>query len=158
MTRAGAFDPALGVALSLASAIRARNGDLPGALAALDEAAMQQHADGSRLGLGVTLRIAAALLAGLGQAEPAAVLSGAATANFAPVGDIYPDERLDMDQGLLPVREALGEAARGAALGRGAAMDDNEVVGYAVSEFRRVAAMLAESGTQAPESTQAWRS
>ncbi len=152
LTRAGAFDPALGAALSLAAAVRARNGDLPGALAALDEAAMQQHADGSRLGLGVTLRIAAALLAGLGQAEPAAVLSGAATANFAPVGDIYPDERPDMDQGLRPAREALGEAAYDAALGRGAAMDDNEVVGYAVGEFRQVAAMLAESGTQAPES------
>ena len=152
LTRAGAFDPALGIALSLAAAIRARNGDLPGALAALDEAAVQQHADGSRLGLGITLRIAAALLARLGQAEPAAVLSGAAAANFAPVGDIF---RLDMDQGLLPAREALGEAAYGAALGRGAAMDDKEVVGYAVGEFRRVAAMLAESGTQAPESAQA---
>ena len=158
LTRAGAFDPALGVALSLAAAIRARNGDLPGALAALDEAAVQQHADGGRLGLGITLQIAAALLARLGQAEPAAVLSGAATANFAPVGDIFPDERPDMDQGLLPAREALGGAAYGAALGRGAAMDDNEVVGYAVGEFRRVAAMLAESGTQAPESAQAWRS
>ena len=64
MTRAGAFDPALGIALSLASAIRAQNGDLPGALAALDESAMQQHADRSGLGLGVTLRIAVALLAG----------------------------------------------------------------------------------------------
>jgi predicted ATPase/class 3 adenylate cyclase len=158
LTRGGAFDSALGVALSLAAVIRARNGDLPGALAALDEAAVQQHGDGSRLGLGITLRIAAALLAGLGQAEPAAVLSGAAAANFAPVGDIFPDERLDMDQGLLPAREALGEAAYGAALGRGAAPDDNEVVGYAVGEFRRVTAMLAESVTQAPESAPAWRS
>lgn len=74
---------------------------------------MQQHADGGRLGLGITLRIAAALLARLGQARPAAVLSGAAAANFAPVGDIFPDERLDMDQALLPAREALGEAAYG---------------------------------------------
>ena len=84
LTRAGAFDPGLGVALSLAAVIRARNGDLPGALAALQEALVQQHADGSRLGLGVTLRIAAVVLARLGEAEPAAVLSGAVSANFRP--------------------------------------------------------------------------
>lgn len=40
-------------ALSLAGAIRARNGDLPGALAVLREATVQQHGDGNRLGLGV---------------------------------------------------------------------------------------------------------
>ena len=55
LTRAGAFDSILGFALSLAAAIRARNGDLPGALAVLQEATVQQHGDGNRLGLGVTL-------------------------------------------------------------------------------------------------------
>ena len=54
-------------------------------------------------------------------------------------------------EGLSPAREALGQAAYDAALGRGAAMDDNELVGYAVGEFRRVAALLAEPGTQTPE-------
>jgi hypothetical protein len=49
------------------------------------------------------------------------------------------------------VRHALGEAAYDAAVGRGAAMDDDEVVGYAVGEFRRVAGLLAKPGVQAPD-------
>jgi hypothetical protein len=48
-------------------------------------------------------------------------------------------------------RRALGEAAHSAALGRGAAMDDDEVVGYALGEVRRVADLWAEPGPQAPE-------
>jgi hypothetical protein len=43
-------------------------------------------------------------------------------------------------------RYALGEAAYDAAASRGAAMDDNEVVRYAVSEFQRVATLLARPG------------
>ena len=34
--------------------------------------------------------------------------------------------------------DALGEAAYSAALGRGAAMDENEVADYALGEFRRL--------------------
>jgi hypothetical protein len=37
-----------------------------------------------------------------------------------------------------------------AALIRGAAMDSDEVVGYAQGEFQRLAALSAESGAQAP--------
>ena len=47
-------------------------------------------------------------------------------------------------------QHALGEAAYDAAAGRGAAMDDDEVVRYAVGEFQRVAALLAEPGTRVP--------
>ena len=49
-------------------------------------------------------------------------------------------------------RHALGEAAYSALLGRGAAMDEDEVVGYAQGELRRLAARLAEPGAQAPQS------
>ena len=48
------------------------------------------------------------------------------------------------------VRHALGEAAYDAAVGRGAAMDDDEKVRYAVGEFQRVAALLAQPGARAP--------
>ena len=70
MTRAGAFDGIHGFALSLAGAIRARNGDLPGALAVLQEATVQLAGDGNRLGIGMTLERAGAVLARLGEAEP----------------------------------------------------------------------------------------
>jgi len=66
LTRAGASETHLGMALMWAGVIRARNGDLPGALAALQEAMAQQHADGNRLLLGGTLQVAAVALARLG--------------------------------------------------------------------------------------------
>jgi hypothetical protein len=153
LTRAGAFDSILGFSLSLAGAIRARNDDLPGALAVLGEATVQQHGDGNRLGLGMTLERAGAVLAQLGEAEPAAVLAGAVSAHFPlSVTATYHYERLEIDQALVPACRALGEAAYTTALGRGAAMDDHEIAEYALDEFRRVAALLAEPGVQAPES------
>jgi predicted ATPase/class 3 adenylate cyclase len=135
LTRAGALDSILGFALSLAAAIRMRNGDLPGALAVLHEATAQQHGDGNRLGLGVTLQRAAAALAQLGEAEPAAILAGAVSAHFAVT---TVNVRLEADEAQVLARRALGDAAYSTALGRGAAMDDDQVTDFALSEFRRL--------------------
>jgi predicted ATPase/class 3 adenylate cyclase len=152
LTRTGVNDPILGLALTLAGDIRARNGDLPGALAVLQEATLQHHADGSRLFLGHSFRVAAVVLARLGEAGPAAVLSGAFAAHFpASISARNEDEQMAIDQTQAFARHALGEAAHRAALGRGAAMDVDEVVRYAVSELRRVAALLAQPGARAPE-------
>jgi predicted ATPase len=152
LIRSGAFDDMLGNALLVAGGIRARNGDLPGALAALQEATLRHHADGSRMLLGIVLRVAAVVLARLGEAGPAAVLSGAVAAQFpASLSARNESEQRAADRSQALVRHALGEAAYNAAVGRGAAMDDDEVVRYAVGEFRRVAALLAEPGARAPE-------
>jgi predicted ATPase/class 3 adenylate cyclase len=151
LTRAGAFDPLLDLALTSAGFIRARNGDLPGALAALQEAMAQQHADGNRLLLGMTLQLAAVVLARLGEAEPAAVLAGAFSAHFPPgIFAVHKDERMEIGEAQSLARHALGEAAYSAALARGAAMDDDQVVEYARGEFRRLAAPRAEHGAPAP--------
>jgi predicted ATPase/class 3 adenylate cyclase len=153
LIRAGAVDALLGNVLMLAGLIRARNSDLPAALAALQEAVAQQHGDGNRLGLGMTLQAAAVTLALLGQAEPAAVLSGAASAHFpASLSAANEDERTAVDEAQALARHTLGEAAYSAALGRGAAMDQDDVVEYALGQFRRTAALLAEPGAQVPES------
>ncbi|HYB15712.1 MAG TPA: hypothetical protein VEF71_09605, partial [Streptosporangiaceae bacterium] len=152
LARAGATDQIHDGALTLAGIIRAGNGDLPGALAALQEAVAQQHADGNRLFLGMTLNIAGMVLARLGEAGPAAVLAGASSAHFpASISAANQDERMAFDEAQSLTRRALGEAAYGAALGRGAAMDEDQVVGYALGELRRVAALLAEPRAQAPE-------
>ena len=152
LTRAGASDPILGTAPMLAGVIRARNGDLPGALAALQEAMAQQHADGNRLLLGGTLQLAAVVLALLGEAEPAAVLSGAFSAHFPPdVSVVNEDQKMGIGEAQSLARQALGGAAYSAALAQGAAMDDDEVVGYAQGQFRRLVA-CAEPAAQAPES------
>jgi hypothetical protein len=154
LTRAGASDIGHGVALTLAGGIRSRNGDAPGALAALQEATVQHHADGSRMLLGQTLRVAAVVLARLGEARPAAVLSGAFAAHFpASISARNETEQRAIGRSQAFARHALGEATYGAAVGRGAAMDDDEAVGYAVGEFQRVAALLAKSGARAPHAS-----
>jgi hypothetical protein len=137
----------------MAGVIRARTGDLPGALAALQEAMARQHADGNRLLLGVTLEVAAVVLARLGEAEPAAVLAGAFSAPFTPgISAVPKDERMEIGEARSLARRALGEAAYSAALAQGAAMDDDEVVGYAQGEYRRLASLRAEPTAPAPES------
>jgi hypothetical protein len=151
LTRAGAFDPMLGTALTWAGFIRARNGDLTGALAALQEAMAQQHADGNRLLLGMTLQISAVVLAWLGEAEPAVVLSGAFSAHFPPdISPVHEDVKMGIGEAQSLARQALGEAAYSAALGRGTAMDDDEVVEYAMGELGRLAALRAEPGAAGP--------
>ena len=153
LTRAGAFDPMLDSALTWAGFIRAQTGDLPGALAALQEAMAQQHADGDRLLLGMTLQITAAALARLGEAEPAVVLSGAFSANFPPdISAVNEDQKMGIGEAQSLARRTLGEAAYSAAFIRGAAMDNDALVDYAQGEFRRLAALRAESGAPAPES------
>jgi predicted ATPase len=152
LTRAGACDPILDGALQVAAAIRAWNGDLSGALAVLQEAVVQQRADGNRLGLGITLQIAVVVLARFGEAGPAAVLAGAVSAYFpASISALDKDARMAIDLAQALTRHALGEDAYSAALRRGAAMDEDEVVGYALGELRRFAALLAEPEAQAPE-------
>ncbi len=154
LTRAGAFDPVRDSALIMAGIVRARTGDLPGALAALQEAMARQHADGYRLFLGMTLEVAAVVLARIGEAEPAAVLSGAFSAHFPPdISSVHKDERLEIGEAQALARHALGEAAYSAAVRRGATMDDDEVVSYAQGEFRRLATSRAEPAAQAPESS-----
>jgi predicted ATPase/class 3 adenylate cyclase len=153
LTRAGASDPVLGIALTWAGLIRARTGDLPGALAVLAEAMARHHGDGNRLLLGGTLQIAAVVLARLGEAEPAVVLSGAFSAHFPPdISAVHQNVKMGFGEAQSLARHALGEAAYGAALGRGAALDDDEVVGYALGEFRRLAAQRAEPSARVPES------
>jgi hypothetical protein len=150
LTRAGAADTVRGNALVLAAVIGARNGDLPGALAALQEAVVQHHADGSRVLLGLALRVAAGMLARLGEAGPAAVLSGALAAQFAAsVSASIENDRMAASKTQALAQHTLGETSYSAAAGRGAAMDDDEVVQYAVGELRRVAALLAQPGASA---------
>jgi predicted ATPase len=151
LARAGAADGSLGGVLVLAAVIRARTGDLPGALAALREAALQHHADGTRVNLGLALGTGAGMLARLGEAGPAAVLSGAVAAHFpGSVSAGLQNELMVTDQAQALARHALGAAAYDAAAGRGATMDEDEIVAYAVGEFQRVAEMLGQPGEQAP--------
>jgi hypothetical protein len=84
------------------------------------------------------------VLARLGEAGPAAVLSGAFTAHFLSAQTENERRAIGKTQDL--ARHALGEAAYHAAFSRGAAMDDDEIVRYAVDEFRRVAALLEQPG------------
>ena len=110
---------------------------------------MQQNNDGNRLGLGGTLGRATAVLARLGEAEPAAVLAGAVSAHFPlSLADACKEELLEIDEAQILARGTLGEPAYSAAVRRGAAMDDDQVADYALGEYRRLA-LLAEPSAQA---------
>jgi hypothetical protein len=90
------------------------------------------------------------MLARIGEATPAAVLSGALAAQFpASISARNKNEQTTTGRSRALARAALGEAAYDAAAGRGAAMDEDEAVAYAVGEFERVAALLAQPGAQA---------
>jgi len=81
------------------------------------------------------------------------VLSGAFSAHFPPdISAVHQDVKMGVEEAQSLARHTLGEAAYSAALSRGAAMDDDELAGYAQGEFRRLAALRAEPGAQAPES------
>jgi predicted ATPase/class 3 adenylate cyclase len=153
LARAGASGAVLSTALMQAGLIRAQTANLPGALAVLQEAMAQQHADGNRLLLGVTLQIAVVVLALLGEAERAVVLSGACSAHFLPDIPAVPrDQKMGIGEAQALARRTLGETAYTAALARGAAMDNDELAGYAQGEFRRLAALHAQPSARAPES------
>jgi hypothetical protein len=82
------------------------------------------------------------------------VLSGALAVHFpASISAMYENEHMAADQTQALARQALGEAAYGAAAGRGAAMDEDEIVRYAVSEFQRVAELFAQPGARAPDAS-----
>jgi predicted ATPase/DNA-binding XRE family transcriptional regulator len=135
LTRAGALDSILGYALSLAAAVRIRNGDLRGALTVLQEATVQQRGD-NLLGLGITLQRGAVALSRLGAAEPAAVLTGAVSAHYTatPVSSTA-NAWLELDEAQALARQALGEEGYNAALRRGAALDEGEIADYALAQF-----------------------
>ena len=153
LTRAGAFDPILGIALSLAwrhpgpdrrparSAGRAAGSD-GAATRRRQPAVARHHAPARRRGACPARR-------GRTGGDAVRSLLGA-----FPAGHLcrYQYEKMGIDEAQSLARHALGEAAYSAALGRGAAMDDDEVAGYALGEFRRLAALRAEPGAQAPES------
>jgi hypothetical protein len=74
-------------------------------------------------------------------------------AHFPPdISAVHQDEKLGIGEARSLARHALGEAAYRAALARGAAMDDHELVGYAQAEYRRITALRAEPGALAPQS------
>ena len=84
------------------------------------------------------------VLARLGEAEPAVVLSGAFSAHFPPdISAVHEDEKMGIGEAQALARRTLSEAAYSAALARGTEMDDDELAGYAQGEFRRVAALRA---------------
>jgi hypothetical protein len=88
------------------------------------------------------------MLARLGETEPAAVLSGAFAAHLLSAQNENEQTATCQTQAL--ARHTPGEAAYDAAAGRGAAMDEDEIAGYAVSELQRVTALLTEPRAQVP--------
>jgi hypothetical protein len=93
----------------------------------------------------VTCRIRTGWQTGRGQFPDlrAGGLSGAFSAHFPlPVSAVHESDMMRIGEAQSLARHVLGEAAYSAALARGAAMEDDEAVGYELGEFRRLAASV----------------
>jgi predicted ATPase/class 3 adenylate cyclase len=142
LVRAGAGGVVFGYTLAIKAQLLARDANRAGALAALREAVSYSHDKGDLPMLVLSLDRGIQVLAMLGEHEPAARFAGiAVTGPLAAVSNLPAAEHADRDQTLQHVRAELGDAAYEAALPRGAELDYDEVVQYALGELDRLAAL-----------------
>ncbi len=118
--------------MAVAGGIRARLGDATGALELLRESVLLARDDGARPQIAATLDWALGALTKVGRPEAAATIVGALTGEpLAKVGN-YPGVDGVRARTLERVRPVLGDDATDALVARGAAMNYDEIVEYAL--------------------------
>jgi tetratricopeptide (TPR) repeat protein len=146
LTRAGASGSVLGHVLPIRAQLRARDGDMPGAVRDLREAITYSHDKGDKVMLLVAFDRGISVFHLLGLSEPAAVLAGVMLRGpLALLSILPPAERDDRAVLLDHVRELIGGDSYERSLTRGAAMSDDDVVAYALEQLD-----IAESMNPAP--------
>ncbi len=144
LMKTGAIEGGIDAARARLAPLRLGAGDESGAIDALLETFAHMREIGERLSVLTALDSSLTVLAALGEDEPAAVLAGVMRAeSFGPAGAMLTGpERERHEAALVTVRGRLGDDALQAALDRGATMDDNEAIAYALAELTRVRATL----------------
>jgi predicted ATPase/class 3 adenylate cyclase len=141
LTRAGASDVNLSPALKDLARLRMRDGDGTGALDALRDALIHDHASGNRPGMAGTLILGSELLTALGYRHEAVVLTCAAID-----GELSPVTSSDVATSLRGIlsqeRQALGEQAYKAAAAKGSTFSYEEAVAYALDAIETARAEL----------------
>ena len=136
LTRAGASITSFGSALAHIARLRDRQGDLPGALDALQQAATHFQRVGPRTELVVVVAQLARTLSGNDHAEPAAVLAGIVSAGpLASMSARGTPERVARTT--VAARTQLGDTAYDSAFARGAAMSYDDAFAYVRTELDR---------------------
>ena len=136
LTRAGASGSVLGHVLPIRAQLRARDGDVPGAVRDLCEAITYSHGKGDKVMLMAAFDRGVIVFDSLGLAEPAAVLAGVALHGPLAVLSILPQaERADRAVLLERVRTLLRRTAYERAVAQGAAMNDDEAITYALDQI-----------------------
>jgi predicted ATPase/class 3 adenylate cyclase len=136
LTRAGASGSVLGHVLPIRAQLRAQNGDAAGAVRDLREAITYSHDKGDKVMLMVAFDRGISVFDFLGLTEPAAVLAGVVLRSPLAVLSILPQAERDDRAALLEhVRTLIGRTAYERAVARGAAMNDNEAITYALDQL-----------------------
>jgi predicted ATPase/class 3 adenylate cyclase len=137
LTRLGAGDGLSPMAVALAAQLRVDRGELD-ALGQLRDALRRGHSGTSQAQLATVLDHSLRVLASLGYAEPAAVLTGFVDRGPAGARSVMaPDELDDRKHAIERVQLDLGSERFQTAVSRGAAMSYEEAVDYALAELDR---------------------
>jgi hypothetical protein len=138
---AGACDAVYIASLSRLAPLLLLDGDVEGALVALDESIRYTYDDGDRATLVYAIDIAARVFAILGRDEEAAVFAGISEAGVvARLGALLGAERSLRTQALDDTKARLGEAVFSAAFRAGMAMSYEEAVDYSLAALARARA------------------
>jgi hypothetical protein len=146
LTRAGASGSVLGHLLPIRAQLRAANGDTASAVRDLREAITYTQDTGDKVMLMVAFDRGISVFHSLGLAEPAAVLAGVVLSGPLAVLSILPQAERDDRAALLDhVRSLIGRTTYERDMARGAAMNADEAVTYALEQLD-----TAESNNLAP--------
>jgi predicted ATPase/class 3 adenylate cyclase len=133
LSRSGASGMVFGHVLPIRAQLRARNGDVSGAVCDLREAITHSHGTGDKVMLMVAFDRGISVFDALGLTEPAAILAGVVLRGpLAVLSILPPAEREDRAVLLERVRTLIGRTAYERAVAQGAAMNANEAVTYAL--------------------------
>ena len=139
-------DNLLDSALGMIAHLRARQGDLAGALSALREATEHSERTGDRPQMVATVGFGSLILARAGSLEPAAVLAGVVVDGpLAALNNFPGAPRSHADRALSGLGAALGEREYRAAAARGAAMSYQEVLQFMRAEIDRLLLVEADA-------------
>ena len=136
LTRAGASGATLGHVLPIRAQLRAQNGDTSGAVRDLREALTYSHDKGDKVMLMVAFDRGIKVFEALGLTEVVATLAGVVLRGPLAVLSILPSaERDDRAALLTRVQAVIGRSGYDQAMKRGAAMNDDEAVTYALDQL-----------------------
>jgi predicted ATPase/class 3 adenylate cyclase len=143
LMKSGAIEGGLDATRARLAPLRFAAGDVAGSLDLLLETFSHVREIGERLSTVTALDASVGVLTALGEDEPAAVLAGVMRSEmFGPIAMLIGIELQRHQAAHAALRHRLGDDAFQAFVDRGAALDDDDALAYAIAELTRVRAAL----------------